>query len=410
MLDMQCNGTTLELDFSGERLSMLIVGGSRMGKTYFMSLLGELLIRSGEAIHLVDLGDKWSMEDRKRITIPKKLPETDIMRVYFPTKDSLLGSAKYIANALGYRSDEVICVIRMALDRVISRRKGRCFISEFFYELEAKQDVNAGKVHDKLDNFGGVPKVELLIDARQAEEMAYSSTLWDLSGYEMNYINVLFQLIMVSLLSIQRMKFRRQEQTKKVFIIVDEFQNLNCSQQSIVGKCLTEGQKYKMYMILATQFLQGKFSEAVINQFKQGGFQMYFRLTEEEAREIGRQLAYDKEEQREWVKILFTLKQGQFILKGPHRVNRRTDIAEQLRIVDVIDERPAEDKLQVKRQQRKKCTVVTNRPSGNMPHSCKAKKIRVISNRSRNVIVSYEKQIGGEIICRKDACTIQQTK
>lgn len=393
MLDLRCGETKLELDFSGERLSMLIVGGSRMGKTYFMSLLGESLIRSGEAIHLVDLGDKWSVEDRKRIALPEKLQETDIMRIYFPTKDSLLGSAKYIANALGHRSDEVICVIRIALERVISRRKGRCFISEFLYELEleAKQDANAGKVFEKLDNFGCVPKVELLIDARQSEEMAYSSTLWDLSGYETNYINVLFQLIAVSLLSIQRMKFRRQEQTKKVFIIIDEFQNLNCSQQSIVGKCLTEGQKYKMYMILATQFLQGKFSEAVINQFKQGGFQMYFRLTEEEAEGIGRQLAYDRASQIEWIKILRTLRQGQFVLKGPHLIKGQVHITERIRIVNVADKRLQEDKLQKKKQQRKKQIIVVTKPYRNMQQSGMGKVTGVRPNRNKNVIRSYAK-------------------
>lgn len=372
---------------------MLIVGGSRMGKTYFMSLLGKSLIRSGEAIHLVDLGDKWSMEDRKRIALPKKLPETDIMRIYFPTKDSLLGSAKYIANALGHRSNEVICVIRIALERAISRRKDGCFISEILYELEleAKQNANAGKVFDKLDNFGCVPKVELLVNAQQSEEMAYSSTLWDLSEYETNYINVLFQLIAVSLLSIQRMRFRRQEQTKRVFIIVDEFQNLNCSQQSIVGKCLTEGQKYKMYMILATQFLQGKFSEAVINQFKQGGFQMYFRLTEEEAEGIGRQLAYDKASQIEWIKILRTLRKGEFVLKGPHLIRGQIYITERPRVVNVADKQPPEDKLQKKKQPGKKQITIITRSKGNMQQSNMEKVTGMRPNRNKNVITRYAK-------------------
>lgn len=220
-----------------------------------------------------------------------------------------------------------------------------------------------------------------VIDARQSEEMAYSSTLWDLSGYETNYINVLFQLIAVSLLSIQRIKFRRQEQTKKVFIIVDEFQNLNCSQQSIVGKCLTEGQKYKMYMILATQFLQGKFSEAVINQFKQGGFQMYFRLTEEEAEGIGRQLAYDKASQIEWIKILRTLRQGQFVLKGPHLIEGKVHITEWPWIVNVADKQLQEDKLQKKKQQRKKQITIVTKPYRNMQQSGMGKVTGVRPNR-----------------------------
>ena len=62
----------------------------------------------------------------------------------------------------------------------------------------------------------------------------------------------------------------------RLFLLIDEFQTLDCNRRSIIGLCLTEGQKYGANLILATQFLDGNFSDAVISQFKQGGFSLLF--------------------------------------------------------------------------------------------------------------------------------------
>ena len=66
---LSCNETDITLDLSQEKQSMLIVGGSRMGKTYFMSQYGNFLMQRGDSVHVIDLGDKWSVEDKARTGI-----------------------------------------------------------------------------------------------------------------------------------------------------------------------------------------------------------------------------------------------------------------------------------------------------------------------------------------------------
>lgn len=120
-----------------------------------------------------------------------------------------------------------------------------------------------------------------------------------------------------------------------IFVIIDEFQVLECDRHSIFGICLAEGQKYGLALILSTQFLLGNFSEAVINQFKQGGFRYYFRLTEEEAGNISSQLAYSTRDRKELYHRLISLPVGTCLMAGPHYVGNRKEISESIRFVEI---------------------------------------------------------------------------
>ncbi len=197
-----------------EKLSMLITDISRMGKTYFTVLLGAMLISLGYAVHLIDLGYKWSDRDKEYL-----LSEGAVMR-------------------------------RLAKERL----------------------CNKGK---------------------------------------------------------------------KVFVIIDEFQNLDCDRKSIIGTCLTEGQKYGLALILVTQFLKGNFSEAVVSQFKQGGFRFYFRLTEEEAAKVSRELAGNSRDRECLYNKLVTLPRGQCLMKGPHAIQGSVEATEVCRFVEIWDKADA---------------------------------------------------------------------
>lgn len=340
MLKMECQEKEVRLDFSGEKLSTLIVGGSRMGKTYFASLLGAFLIQKN-VIHLIDLGNKWSNSDKGRINIPTvySYSEKEPIQIYFPSKISLLGSAKYITNALGYRSKALLRVLRSAMEQLLKLERIGFSVAELIcvLEEEAKSDSDAKKIFDELDCLNKIPQVELIVDVRKSEEIANTSILWNLSGYEEEYVNILVQLIVSSLLEIQKFEFEKEQLKRNVFIFIDEFQNLNCTRQSVIGKCLTEGQKYRLYLVLITQYLQGNFSETVVNQLKQGGFQIYFRLTEEEASIVSNRLSYDALSQKKLRNILCTLKRGEFLLKGAHYIGISRNVTESIRIVDVKD-------------------------------------------------------------------------
>lgn len=154
-----------------------------------------------------------------------------------------------------------------------------------------------------------------------------------------NIVQVISDLIGYTLLCQQKRYFKAGNETKNVFLFIDEFQNLSCNRTSIIGKCLTEGQKYHLNLVLATQFLDSNFSEAVINQFKQGGFRFYFRLTEEEAKSVSRQIAFDNKTREEIYKKLINFLVGTCLMKGPHSIGKSSKIVDNYRFVKVqIDE------------------------------------------------------------------------
>lgn len=182
-----------------------------------------------------------------------------------------------------------------------------------------------------------------------ADVFSNVSTIWDFSGVDDVYVQLGTYLILYCLFCQQRNYFRSGafnassffEQTLnhiKVFAIVDEFQNLNCDRRAIIGTCLTEGQKYKMNLILITQFLSGNFSEAVISQFKQGGYRFYFRLTEEEAQNVSKQLVYEKPKRIELALKLSRLPVGNCLMLGAHSIKDKTYISEDFRFVQIQEE------------------------------------------------------------------------
>ena len=64
-MKLMCENKVVDLRTDiGEKNAMLITGGSRMGKTFFASNFAADLILKGNSIQLIDLGDKWSKEDK----------------------------------------------------------------------------------------------------------------------------------------------------------------------------------------------------------------------------------------------------------------------------------------------------------------------------------------------------------
>ena len=359
---LSCNETDITLDLSQEKQSMLIVGGSRMGKTYFMSQYGNFLMQRGDSVHVIDLGDKWSVEDKARTGIVHAEPRESILHLYFPTKESLLASAKYIANAMGYSSGQIITVLKSTMKELLQERPIGFTMTDLVKLLEAKEGdgVDMKDILVRFDCTMGVEDVLFVVNLEKAKGMAKASIIWDLSQYEEEYNQIICQLIIFALYETQKLQFHEGSIFGKVFVFVDEFQNIPCNRGSVLGKCLTEGQKCKMFLVLATQFLQGRFSEAVINQFKQGGFQLYFRLTEEEAYSTSKRLAYKLEDQKRLYETLTKLKMGNFFLKGPHYIGNSGKARECLRVVQVNEWKEDKSMVSETKLTPAHCTVTDN--------------------------------------------------
>ncbi len=235
---LSCNETDITLDLSQEKQSMLIVGGSRMGKTYFMSQYGRSLMQSGDAVHMIDLGNKWSLEDKARIGIRYSEPKDNGLHLYFPTEKSLLASAKYIANAMGYSSGQIITVLKSTMKELLQERPTGFTMSDLVKLLEEKAGGGV-EMKDLLVRFDctmGAEDVLFVVNSEKAKGMAKASIIWDLSQYEEEYNQIICQLIIFSLYETQKLQFHEGLILGKVFVFIDEFQNTPCNKGSVLGR------------------------------------------------------------------------------------------------------------------------------------------------------------------------------
>jgi len=324
-----------------ERLSMLVTGQSRSGKTFFASLYGQWLIKQGQAVHLIDLGQKWSNQDKDRLYeagVFLGLMEDRKIILPFSTSTDLLGCARIILNSLGLWAVQTEALIKSILKKLVES-DATFTLETFLVELEirAVESENAAEVYGRLLGFRQVPKVVFVLHWPRARHITDESKIWELDDMDSIYVQLTAQLILYCLLCSKKRKSKLGNNRKKLFVFLDEFQTLDIDQKSILGICLTEGQKYKLYLVLITQYLQGKFSDAVLNQLYQGGYRIYFRLTESEADTVSRQLTVNTEQRKFLRKTLQDLPRGKCLFLGPHTIGKQTEISELVRFVTVHD-------------------------------------------------------------------------
>lgn len=345
MVKILCEGKKIKLKLEdNEKKSMLITGQSRMGKTFFASNLAAMLAEDGYLVHLIDLGEKWGKEDKKRLldagAVMQKAGSDGINFVFRSAKE-LMGATRIIANAVCFQSENVNAVLQNTFRQLMDNGCNMWGMSDIVEILEEKMKANNNgnewevKLHDRLNSFG-IPNINLGTDTDQS--FSGVSSILELSGLDDTYVPIATYLFLFSLLCQQKRRWKNGSMKKGVFVIIDEFQNLECDRKSIIGKCLTEGQKYKLNLILITQFLNGGFPDSVISQFKQGGYRFHFRLTEEEAAIVSRQIAYKQEVRKEIYQKLTFLPPGCCLMLGLHSVENRRDVSEQFRFVKIEEE------------------------------------------------------------------------
>lgn len=101
-----------------------------------------------------------------------------------------------------------------------------------------------------------------------------------------------------------------------IFIVIDEFQNANMSASSPLYKILCEGRKFNINLILATQFIQGRFSSDIETAIEQIGNKIFFRPSDKEIQSIANELAENSQNSKQWEAQLKALKKGEAIVKA----------------------------------------------------------------------------------------------
>jgi DNA phosphorothioation-dependent restriction protein DptH len=100
-------------------------------------------------------------------------------------------------------------------------------------------------------------------------------------------------------------------------VVLDEAQNLDLTEQSPVAKYLTEGRKFGLSLILATQTMKNLQGDK-LNRLFQAGHKLFFRPADTELQEHARLMAQSVGgTQQEWIANLSSLVKGQCYSIGP---------------------------------------------------------------------------------------------
>lgn len=104
--------------------------------------------------------------------------------------------------------------------------------------------------------------------------------------------------------------FKRNE----LFLFVDEFQNLPSGGRSSLAQMLSEGRKFGINLILATQQLPRSNATVVQQRLMQSGLILYFRPSTDQIRAAAKLI--DPEKAQAWMKVLQGLGKGEFVASG----------------------------------------------------------------------------------------------
>lgn len=103
------------------------------------------------------------------------------------------------------------------------------------------------------------------------------------------------------------------------YIVIDEFQNLRLTNDSILTEIATEGRKFNLSLILSTQSMSIDLKGDLKKKILQNAYQMYFRPSDTDCSEVAK--AIDPVHISNWVLELKKLSVGEFVLCGKYEID-----------------------------------------------------------------------------------------
>lgn len=196
MVNLICEGQKIRprLDDS-EKNAMLLVGGSRCGKSVLLAEIAEALIKRGDLACIIDLGEKWTYSAKKRLCSAGAVihqVESQGIGLIFGSVNELIGCAKIIVNAIGFQSVNAKTVLKKVFQKLVHDKEQADFtVVDMINALEKDIEEDSGnewaaKIYDRLDILSeSLPKIQFVVDAQT--DFADSSVIWDLSGIDEEY-------------------------------------------------------------------------------------------------------------------------------------------------------------------------------------------------------------------------------
>ena len=326
-------GVYLDLNLSETNGHTLLLGESGSGKTYCTQVMVSELARLGSKVYILDLtgsltrnqgepeffsniGEKLDYVNVAREGLLINLFERIMMDEETLEKDSDL--AGRVADSL------TACIGRGELQRAL-----------------VYQCIKAMLVH--CDRTGEMPSLELLgliisgekgVQAKKViGKMAQlidgqyfhleppqnmMCKLGDIKLMQMQSIAHSIKQVLTDLIlwKIWSDAVRYGSKNHPTYILIDEFQNVRLTPSSPLYKILCEGRKFGLNLILATQFIQGKFSDNVEMAIAQVGNKIFFRPPDKESRYVAGFLTHERNMAKEQEERLRGLRKGEAMIKG----------------------------------------------------------------------------------------------
>lgn len=300
--------------------SIVISGMSGSGKTCRIAELEEDIVAKGRTVMEIDIDGSH-------------LPRSGICNLILACKDGLNCSlmepsasgvdktsqvteaAELLAYAIPLRGNRQVDVLREVLCEVWS--SGQDEISEMKQvgeALKAHRAKEAGIVYSKL-----WPVIEHdIFRESQSVIKPHCLNIVSFADFDDNTKRISIEILLYALLKKMRMG---QIFPDGLTVVIDEFQNLSLERRSALYQMLTEGRKYGLDLILATQTLS-VFFKTERAALQQAAVQLYFRQSQSDIRTAAQCIERDRRDY--WMAQLNKLKVGAAVAVGDLSFGGRT--------------------------------------------------------------------------------------
>lgn len=303
-----------------------VIGGTGSGKTVECERLICSAVKNGETIVALDVHGTLA-EDQifplYKETFREYVNEIDVHKNGIPCKlfspvKYLDGSSEDLIDIVGAITDIISDAIHTGSAQNSELRKAVRFVIE-----EKSFDKLGFAAIDKALESAGNKTAEILRDKLyfltahnvliSGDEFISSNKInvFRLSKFDLKTQTVIAELI---LSYIWRLANAEQFKQNPIYVFIDECQNMPAGKDNALAQMLSEGRKFGINLILATQMILQGTTSAVQQRMSQCGLMLYFKPAANRVNLTAKLI--DSVRDSEWARLLRTLGKGEFIADG----------------------------------------------------------------------------------------------
>lgn len=311
----------------------LILGESGTGKTYFTQIFLREMVRQKYCCFVLDLAgsiardqaEPWFFKDIgeevKYINVAKDGTGINLFERVQLDKETLEGIPELssrLVDTLSFhlgKGEVQKSLLYQAIKKIVKRAEKKGGVADLAALIrELNNDIDNAETTKKM-----ALKLAPLVDSAYfgcpdnlIDESEKILKIWELQSVSLHIKKIITDIILWQLWGKAVISGSKD---KPMFVLIDEFQNINMLPGSPVFKILCEGRKYGLNLLLATQFFRGKFSPEVEMAVAQMGNKVFFKPPDREAKWIAEMLgSYEDRKKNE--KELKLLKKGEAKVSG----------------------------------------------------------------------------------------------